>query len=573
VEPQFTSTPASRFLALRGAREAAPGWARAFAAALRRTTAAVGRTTAAAYWAPAAMGRPGLKASPAALAVGFALLAAGCANSGPKSTPRTTTSALPVFHRQDMQWLERVNFGSDAESVAELHRLGRERYLDRQLLGMEQSLPVPIGAELTTLAAARPDPARSLAEVSAEYKRINAMSDGADKEQARKALSEQGNKLAYAAIREELLRALYSPSQLDEQLVWFWLNHFSVHQYKANLRWLVGDYADRAIRPHALGHFEDLVLATLEHPAMLQYLDNNQNAVGHVNENYARELMELHTLGVNGGYSQQDVQQLARVLTGVGINAANPPKLKPEWQKLYRRDGAFEFNPARHDFGDKLFLGHAIKGRGFAEVDEAVSLIVRQPACARFISRELATYFVADDPPARLVDRMAQTFMRTDGDIAQVLREMFLAPELDAALGGKFKDPMRFVISSVRFAYDGRTISNTRPMLNWLNGLGEAPFGRATPDGYPLTELAWASSGQMSRRFEIARAIGSGNAGLFDAEDGSSAGGGFPQLSNRLYYEAVEPFLGARTKDALARANSQQEWNTFLLASPDFNYE
>jgi uncharacterized protein (DUF1800 family) len=111
-------------------------------------------------------------------------------------------------------------------------------------------------------------------------------------------------------------------------------------------------------------------------------------------------------------------------------------------------------------------------------------------------------------------------------------------------------------------------------MLNWLSGLGEAPFGRATPDGYPLTELAWASSGQMSRRFEIARAIGSGNAALFDAEDGAAAGGGgFPQLSNRLYYEAVEPFLGARTKDALAHANSQQEWNTFLLASPEFNFE
>jgi uncharacterized protein (DUF1800 family) len=471
-------------------------------------------------------------------------------------------------------WLDRVTFGSDADSVAELHRLGRERYLDRQLRTPEAPMPAPIAAELTSLIAERPDPARSLAELSAERKRINTLADGADNEQARKALNEQGNKLAYQAIREELLRAVYSPSQLDEQLVWFWLNHFSVHEYKGNLRWLVGDYADHAIRPHALGHFKDLVLATLEHPAMLEYLDNRQNAAGHINENYARELMELHTLGVNGGYTQQDVQQLARVLTGVGINAGDPPRLRREWQGLYRREGVFEFNPARHDFGDKLLLGHTIKGEGFAEVDEAITLIVRQPACARFISTELARYFVADDPPPRLVARMQQAFQRTDGDIAEVMREMFLAPELDSALGAKFKDPMRFVISSVRFAYDGRTISNTRPMLNWLKGLGEAPFGRATPDGYPMTELAWASSGQMSRRLEIARAIGSGNAALFDAEDGGSPGaGGFPQLSNRLFYEAVEPFLGARTKEALARANSQQEWNTFLLASPDFNYE
>lgn len=510
----------------------------------------------------------------AGLAGGWALLAGGCANPTAKPATGTSAAALPVFHRRDMLWLERVTFGSDTQSVAELHRLGRERYLDQQLRGQEPALPAPVGAELSAQAAARPDPARALAELSADHKRINAMADGADKEAAREALNEQGNRSAYLAIREQLLRAVYSPSQLDEQLVWFWLNHFSVHEYKANLRWLVGDYADRAIRPYTLGHFKDLVLATLEHPAMLQYLDNDRNAVGHINENYARELMELHTLGVNGGYTQQDVQQLARVLTGVGINPADPPKLKREWQSLYRREGAFEFNPARHDFTDKLLLGHTIRGRGFAEVDEAVTLIVRQPACAHFISRELATYFVADDPPARLVDRMAQTFVRTDGDIADVLRAMFLAPEFDAALGGKFKDPMRFVISSVRFAYDGRLISSTRPMLNWLNGLGEAPFGRATPDGYPLTELAWASSGQMSRRFEIARAIGSGSAGLFAAEDGTPSGGsGFPQLSNRLYFEAVEPFLGVRTKDALARAASQQEWNTFLLASPDFNYE
>ena len=562
MDPQFTSTAAG-LRALRCAPTTASGSGR---------TPGVPMTA----WRQSAtvVLRARLVLRRAGLAAGWMALAAGCSSPGPKPVTRATAEALPVFHRQDLLWLDRITFGSDADSVAGLHRLGRERYLDRQLRTPEAPVPAPIAAELTSLVAARPDPARSLAALSAERKRINALADGTDKEQARKALNEQGNQMAYQAIREELLRAVYSPSQLDEQLVWFWLNHFSVHEYKGNLRWLVGDYADHAIRPHVLGHFKDLVLATLEHPAMLEYLDNRQNAAGHVNENYARELMELHTLGVNGGYTQQDVQQLARVLTGVGINPGDPPRLKREWQGLYRREGVFEFNPARHDFGDKLLLGHTIKGEGFAEVDEAVTLIVRQPACARFISTELARYFVADDPPPRVVARMAQTFLRTDGDIAEVLREMFLAPELDSALGAKFKDPMRFVISSVRFAYDGRTISNTRPMLNWLKGLGEAPFGRATPDGYPMTELAWASSGQMSRRLEIARAIGSGNAALFDAEDGASPGaGGFPQLSNRLFYEAVEPFLGARTKEALARANSQQEWNTFLLASPDFNYE
>ena len=200
---------------------------------------------------------------------------------------------------------------------------------------------------------------------------------------------------------------------------------------------MVGDYEEHAIRPHIFGRFKDLVLATLEHPAMLRYLDNAQNAAGHVNENYARELMELHTLGVGGGYSQQDVQSLARVLTGVDVNAGDAPRLKPELQRMYLRRGAFEFNPARHDFGPKTLLGSAIEGRGFAEVEGAVALIVRQPACARFISQKLAMYFVADNPPPALVERMAQTFMHTDGDIAAVLHTLFLSREFAAALGGK----------------------------------------------------------------------------------------------------------------------------------------
>jgi uncharacterized protein (DUF1800 family) len=483
-------------------------------------------------------------------------------------------AAMPVLRREDMLWLERESFGLDSASVADYRRLGRVRFLDRQLHPHDVRLPPPIAAEIDALEVTHADPVQWLAGVDAEHKRINAMADGPDKVLARKTLSDHGNELAYETVRRDLLRAVYSPAQMQEQMTWFWLNHFSVYQGKANLRWLVGDYEERAIRPQALGHFKDLVLATLEHPAMLQFLDNNHNAAGHINENYARELMELHTLGVNGGYSQQDVQNLARVLTGVGVNVGAAPRLKPELQRLYVRRGAFEFNPARHDFGDKTLLGHPLRGSGFDEVEAAVTLIVKQPACARFIAGELATYFVADTPPAPLVERMARTFMQTDGDLAAVLRTMFLSRDFDAALGGKFKDPMRFVVSAVRFAYDGRAISNTRPMVNWLNRLGESAYGRQTPDGYPLTELNWASSGQMSRRFEIARAIGAGSAGLFDAEDGGATGAaGFPQLSKRLYFEAVEPYLAARTRAALGRAASQQEWNTFLLSSPEFSYE
>lgn len=476
--------------------------------------------------------------------------------------------------RQDIQWLDRVTYGPDTATVADYLKLGRRRFLNEQLHPTKTAPPPAVAAEISSLDISHQDGAELLAYVSRENQRINAITDDAQKQAERKALNDKGNKLAYEAARREILRALYSPAQLQEQLTWFWLNHFSVFQYKANDPWLIGDYTERAIQPNALGHFRDLVMATLTHPAMLQYLDNAQNAAGHINENYARELMELHTLGVGSGYTQQDIQELARVLTGVGVNAAgNEPKLKPEWQKLYRRQGAFEFNPARHDFGSKTLLGQRIDGSGFDEVEKAIDVIVSQPACAQFVSRKLAIYFVSDNPPRSLTDHMAKTFQKTHGDIAQVLETLFKSREFEASLGGKFKDPMHFVISTVRLAYDGKPIVNTHPVVNWLNALGEAPFGRQTPDGYPLTESGWASSGQISRRFEIARNIGGGNGGLFDPEDGTPATtSGFPQLSTRLYFSAVEPFLSASARTALNRAGSQLEWNTFLLASPDFNY-
>jgi uncharacterized protein (DUF1800 family) len=510
----------------------------------------------------------------AVLGSAAALLLSACTAPASRVTPAERAPELSTLRRVDVSWLERVTFGLDSQAVGDYRRLGRERYLEQQLRPPSEELPAPIAAQVKVLENSDVDAAATLKSLHERRMALNALPEGEEKEQARKALNDEGNRLAYQAIRLQLLRAIYSPAQLREQMVWFWLNHFSVYQYKNDLRWLVGDYEERAIRPYALGRFRDLVLATLEHPAMLQYLDNSQNAVGHVNENYARELMELHTLGVDGGYSQQDVQQLARVLTGVGINAGAAPHLKPEWQALYVRRGAFEFNPARHDFTPKVLLGHPVGGQGFAEVEQAVTLIVRQKACARFISRELATYYVGDAPPPRLIEAMAGTFQKTDGDIAATLRTLFLSAEFSAPRTGKFKDPMRYVLSAVRLAYDGRTITNTRPLLDWLNALGEAPYGRQTPDGYPLTAINWESPGQMSRRFEIARAIGSGNVHLFDAEDGVvTAGSGFPQLSNRLYFEAIEPFLATNTRAALAQAASPQEWNAFMLASPEMNYE
>ena len=332
----------------------------------------------------------------------------------------------------DLRWLDRVTYGVNASTVASLERLGRRRFLETQLRSDVPALPPAIAAQIDPLEITRRDGVSLLLEVSAAQKRINALTSPSEKEAARKLLSERASQLAYEAARRHVLRAIYASDQLREQLVWFWLNHFNVYAPKADVRWTVADYEERVIRPHVLGRFRDLVLATLTHPAMLQYLDNAQNSKGHLNENYARELLELHTLGVDGGYTQTDVQELARILTGAGIDQdGQAPTLKPPLQALLVRHDGFEFNPARHDPGDKVLLGQHIAGGGFAEIETAVDVITRQPACARFISRKLAMYFVGDEPPRALVDAMAKVFTRTQGDLAAVMRTLLAVAQAD----------------------------------------------------------------------------------------------------------------------------------------------
>jgi uncharacterized protein (DUF1800 family) len=473
---------------------------------------------------------------------------------------------------EDLVWLNRLTYGINTTLVAEYRREGRAQFLRHQLESPAR-FPPDIARQIASLDVSKLDGAALLRENVEGRQRIKDLPAGEARETARKAVNDRGNALAAEAARRELLRAIYSSAQLQERLTWFWLNHFSVLKDKGYGRWLVADYTERAIRPHVLGRFPDLVMATLSHPAMLHYLDNSQNGKGHINENYARELLELHTLGVGSGYTQQDVQELARILTGVGINTTGEPlQLTAKWQPLYLRDGAFEFNPTRHDFGDKLLLGRKIEGSGFDEVRQAVALIVSKPECARFISRRLATYFVADEPPPALVERMSRVFMKSQGDIRAVVETMVDSKEFVRAAPGRFRDPMQYVVATVRLAYDGKPIQNIKPVSNWLNGLGEPLYGRASPDGYPLVTSAWTSSGQMSRRFEIARAIGSGNAGLFQPESGGEPQyAGFPQLATRLYYDVIEPQLAASTRAVLNKAESQAEWNTYLLSSPELN--
>jgi uncharacterized protein (DUF1800 family) len=467
--------------------------------------------------------------------------------------------------------LNRTSWGVNASTVHEMEALGWPAYLDGQLHPRGPALPAAVQASIAAMSISQRPLDALVMDLQQRRKEADASADDDAKKAARQAYQQELNRLAREAATRSLLRDLYSRDQLLEQMTWFWMNHFNIHQGKSDLRAMVGDYEERAVRPHALGKFRDLVAATARHPAMIRYLDNEQNAVKRINENYARELMELHTLGVNGGYRQADVQEMARILTGVGINAGPAaPTVRKALQAQYLRQGLFEFNPERHDYGDKQLLGHTIHGRGVAELDEAIALLCRQPATATFISGKLAQYFVADKPPPALVARMAARFSASDGDIAATLSTLFASPEFAASAGAKFKDPLHYVVSAVRLAYDAKPILNANPMLNWLGRMGEPPYGRQTPDGYPLGASGWASPGQMSTRFEIAKAIGSGSAGLFKTDGPQpQERPAFPLLANALYFQSIQQTLAPATRRALEQAASPQEWNTFLLASPE----
>ncbi|MBS0558193.1 MAG: DUF1800 domain-containing protein [Proteobacteria bacterium] len=479
-----------------------------------------------------------------------------------------TQAASPPSHA-DLQWLDRITYGVNSSSLAQLQQAGRQGFLDAQLAARDERLPPAVQTQIDAMPISHESIGDDIAALVAARAKLKTISDPQAKVAARRALRKQGVALALQTQQRELLRAIYSPAQLKEQMVWFWLNHFNVFDRKGPEAWLDADYVENAIRPNALGNFRDLVMATLTHPAMLVYLDNARNTAKQHNENYARELMELHTLGVNAGYTQNDVQEMVRILTGVGV-ALNPqpPRARRAMQGTWVSRDGFEFNPAKHDFGNKVLLGHSIRGSGFDEVRQAVDLLVAQPACAHFISGELATYFVSDNPPAALVDAMADTFQRTHGDIRSVLRTLFDSPQFAASLGTKFKDPMHYLVSSVRLAYDQGNVPDPRRLVVWLNSQGEGEFGHQTPDGYPLVSSAWDSSGQMSARFELARAIGNGDVHLFDGVAMPST----PQLSGPLFAQAIKPWLSPTTLAALNQAQSPLEWNTYLLAAPESNY-
>ena len=495
------------------------------------------------------------------------------------------------------RFVNRLSWGARAADVQRCLQIGQAAYLREQLLPTAVALPFEAQAQIDRLSIHQQTAVERYTEAE---KPRRASTEGVDldkrklqQEAYQREMTRQGQEVMTRAI----LRALYSPAQLQEQMVWFWFNHFNVHLFKSQIRLLLADYEEQALRPHALGSFRAMLGAVARSPAMLLYLDNAQNGVGRINENYARELLELHTLGVDGGYTQKDVQELARVLTGHGVNfRQNGPKLKPEWQALYRRDGFYEFNPARHDFGDKVLLGKTIRGSGAAELDEVLDLLSAHPATARFVSRKLASAMLMDEPPAELVEQMARAF-RGDA-ITPALQVLASSPLFSAAEAFKFKDPVHFVLSAVRRAYPDTVILDTAPVRFWLNTLGQGLYNRPTPDGYPLVASAWNSSGQLAARFDVARAIGGGAAGLFKPADGPApaaaavmpnlagfppggpGGPGDPGGTSPIgqggsappMRESAAAALRPATLAALQAAKSLTDRNTLYLAAPDFMF-
>jgi uncharacterized protein (DUF1800 family) len=470
--------------------------------------------------------------------------------------------------------VDRVTWGVTPADAASIARMGEGAWLKAQLHPADDGdhLPAAAQAQVEAMAYLQVPMVDLVRDAQLQQAAANQMTDPALKAAAKQTYAKAMDDAARQSAMREILRDIYSPDQLREQMSWFWFNHFNVQMYKSNIRLMVGDYEDHALRPHALGRFRDLLEATLRHPAMLRYLDNADNAAGHINENYAREIMELHTLGVGSGYTQGDVQELARILTGVGIDAKpDDPKLPPQLQGQLIRQGLFEFNPARHDYGDKTFLGRRIRGRGFGEVEEALDLLARNPATASHISRELAVYFVSDDPPASLVKSMTDVYLRSDGDIARVLETMLESPEFKASLGGKFKDPLHYAVSAVRLAWADRVIVDPGPVMNFANRMGEGLYAHETPDGYAMAASSWNGPGQMETRFEIARQLGSGGAGLFRPQTpGASEPPVTPDIRTAAQAGGLLAAEPAATQAVLAQASAPKDWNTLFLASPAF---
>jgi uncharacterized protein (DUF1800 family) len=406
-----------------------------------------------------------------------------------------------------------------AESDAEETRRREERRAAN--VRAQELLDLPPDERMREILRMSPEDRRALT-ANNKGPKSDAMMDGmsAQQKETMMALKNPEQVVVNELMQAKIVRAIYSERQLDEVLTDFWLNHFNVFINKGADRYLLTSYERDVIRPHVLGKFEDLLVATAKSPAMMFYLDNwlsvgpnSMVALGidphhpyvrkkgkqssGLNENYGRELMELHTLSVNGGYTQKDVTEVAKVFTGWTLDQ---PK----------KGGDFRFEPTMHEPGDKVVLGHRIKQNGEKEGLEVLRLLARNPQTAHFISQKLAMRFVADDPPPALVERMTKTYLKKDGDIREVLRTMFRSPEFwsQDAYRAKVKTPLEFVVSAVRAS--GADVGDVRALVGTLNNMGMMPYGMMPPTGYSMKADTWVNSSALLGRMNFALGLAAG---------------------------------------------------------------
>lgn len=511
--------------------------------------------------------------------------------------PNTEDAALHV--------LNRLGYGPKPGDINKVLQTGVKNYIQTQLHPETIPLPDTLVRRLDSLSTEESTTGQMLGDylmASKEVKEAKSDKDGKenadnkdDKQKGREILV----RMAENTAESRLARAIESPRQLEEVMVDFWFNHFNIFAGKGLDRALILSYERDAIRPNVFGNFRTLLGATAKHPAMLFYLDNwmstsadyqprrgrggkfgqlspTKNKPTGLNENYARELMELHTLGVDGGYSQKDVTELARMLTGWTFNQRD----------LVRSGVQFTFNADAHDNGHKVWMGKDINSRGQQEGEFALDILAMHPNTAHHIAFELAQYFVSDNPPEALVNRMAQRYLDTRGEIRPVLEVLFYSPEFfdKSAIGNKFKTPYQFVLSSARAS--ALPINNIRPLLGVLSQLGMPLYGSVTPDGYKNTEAAWLNPDAITRRINFATALASGRLPLDKKLDETSQTMGKKQLEkqadgnqkNRPDLQALDAnallatlgsSISAPTRE-LINGNKEQLRGALVLGSPDF---
>jgi uncharacterized protein (DUF1800 family) len=393
------------------------------------------------------------------------------------------------------------------------------------------------------------------------------------------AIMRSPRQIALQDLREaRLYRALYSGRQLEEVLTDFWANHFNVYEGKGEPEQVtLASFENQAIRPNVFGHFKDLLLATARHPAMLHYLDNwtsmtdglfevgpfggnffNQQAHG-LNENYGRELMELHTLGVKGGYTQDDVIAVARCFTGWTIRS---PNKKPE----------FVFAPFMHDTGEKTVLGHKLAaGRGEQDGLDVIDILAHHPSTAQFISRKLAQRFVADDPPATLVDKMAKTFLKTDGDLRAVMETMFTSREFfsEEAWQSKVKSPLEMVVSALRAT--GADTADSFSLVQKVTDMGQPLYGKLEPTGFKDNAETWLSTAGVVARISFANALVAGQVPGVRIDKARFAGMDAAAIAHDVLNRDPSPqTLAAIEKGVGSKPSSAGPAIGLVIASPEF---